>query len=63
MQAQKADCNAIIQSKSELIAHIKKDLKTIDNDFAKLLKQQMDDMNQMLKAMSDQLENMSAACR
>ena len=63
MQAQKADCNEIIQSKTDLITHIKKDLKTMDNDFAKLLKQQMDDMGHMLKAMTDQLENLSGACR
>lgn len=63
MQAQKSDCNAIIQSKTDLITHIKKDLKTMDNDFAKLLKQQMDDMSQMLTAMTEQLENLSGACK
>lgn len=63
MQAQKVDCNTIIQSKTDLVTHIKKDLKTMDNDFAKLLKQQMDDMSQMLTAMTEQLENLSGACR
>lgn len=63
MQSQKADCDAIIHSKSQLIAQIKKDLKAMDNDFAKLLKQQMDDMNSMMKAMGDQLDGVSAACR
>lgn len=63
MQAQKADCDSIINSKTQLIAQIKKDLKTMDNDFAKLLKQQMDDMNSMLKAMGDQLDGVSVVCR
>jgi uncharacterized protein YecA (UPF0149 family) len=63
MQAQKSDCNSIIQSKTDLINHIKKDLKTMDNDFAKLLKQQMDDMGPMLRAMTEQLENLSSACK
>lgn len=63
MQAQRADCDSIMNSKNKLISQIKKDLKTMDNDFAKLLKQQMDDMNAMLKAMSEQLDGVSAACR
>lgn len=63
MEAQKADCDSIINSKSVLIAQIKKDLKTMDNDFARLLKQQMDDMNSMLKAMGEQLDGVSVACR
>lgn len=63
MQAQEADCNSIIQTKTDLITHIKKDLKTMDNDFAKLLKQQLDDMGHMLTAMTEQLDNMAGACK
>jgi Tfp pilus assembly protein PilO len=63
MQEQKADCEKIIESKNELIAQMKKDLKAKDNDFTRLLKQQMDDMSRMLKAMTQQLDGMSAACR
>ena len=63
IQAQRKACDVIVQSKNDLINHIKKDLKIKDNDFSKLLKQQMDDVGQLLKAMNEQLDSMSHACK
>jgi flagellar hook-basal body complex protein FliE len=56
-------CDAVIQSKNDLIAQIKKDLKTKDNEFAKVLKQQSEDIDTLLKHMSDQTKTMAEACR
>lgn len=63
IQAQLAACDAILQSKNGLIKQIEKDLKTKDNDFAKLLKQQSEDVDALLKHMGEQSTAIDEACR
>jgi hypothetical protein len=63
IQAQLNACDTVIQSKNDLIAQIKKDLKTKDNEFAKLLKQQSEDIDALLKHMNEQTKTMAEACR
>ena len=63
IEKQRKACKTIIDSKNELIAHIKKALKAKDNEFTKLLKQQTEDIATMLTKMNEQVDSMSQACR
>ena len=63
MEEQRKSCEAIIESKNTLIAHLRKELKVKVNDLNKLLRQQTEDIAQLITKMHEQAEQMSSACQ
>ena len=63
MEEQRNACESIIESKNTLVAHLRKELKVKDLDLNKLLRQQTEDISQLITRMHEQAEQMNNACQ
>ena len=58
IQAQRANCERITQSKERLIGDIKQELKSKDDEYVKALKRQAEDADTLIGSMSEQFKEL-----